>query len=61
MFVYVRVHVRMCPLSETHAWHHPMSIVTVFINISPVLLRSICLATSSVTLTSVFLLPQHFL
>ena len=61
MFVYVRVNVGICPLSETHAWHHPMSVVTVFINISPVLLRSICLVTRSVTLTSVFLLSLNFL
>jgi hypothetical protein len=38
MFVYVRVHVGMHPLSKTHAWHHPMSIITMFTNISPVLL-----------------------
>jgi len=61
MFVYVRAHVGMHHLSETHAWHHPMSIITVFINISPVSLHSICLVTRSVTLTSVFLLSQHCL
>jgi hypothetical protein len=60
MFVYVRAHVGMRPLSETHAWHHPMSIITVFTDISPVSLRSICLVTRLVTLSSVFLLPLHF-
>jgi len=61
MFIYVRVYVGMRPLSETHAWHHLMSIITEFTNISPVLLRSICLVTRSVTLSLVFLLPLHFL
>ena len=61
MFVYVRVEVGMRPLSENHAWHHLMSIITMFTNISPVSLRSICLVIGSVTLTSVYLLPLHFL
>jgi hypothetical protein len=61
MFVYLRGHVGMHPLSQTHAWHYPVSIVTIFTNNSPVLLHSIYQVTRPVTLNSVVLLPLHFL